>query len=149
MIHETRVVPLDGRAHVGPKLRTYMGDSRGHWEGDTLVIETTNFNGKVGLTRNGNTTPVTADLKLTERLTRIDARTMRYEATVSDPRTWSRPWTVSLPFTLHPEYGMFEYACHEGNYAMKAHPQSRPRGRVVASADPINRILVQFDGTSG
>jgi hypothetical protein len=119
MIHETRVIPLDGRPHVGPKLRTYMGDSRGHWEGDTLVIETTNFNGRVGLTRNGNTTPVTDDLKLTERLTRIDAQTMRYEATVNDPRTWTRPWTVSLPFTLHPDYGMFEYACHEGNYAMK------------------------------
>ena len=119
MIHETRVIPLDGRPHVGSKLRTYMGDSRGHWDGDTLVIETTNFNGKVGLTRNGNTTPVTEDLRLTERLTRVDAKTMRYEATVSDPRTWSRPWTVSLPFTLHSDYGMFEYACHEGNYAMK------------------------------
>src|SRR5262249_35861624 len=100
MIHETRVIPLDGRPHVGPKLRTYMGDSRGHWVGDTLVIETTNFNGRVGLTRNGNTTPVTEDLRLTERLTRVDAKTMRYEATVSDPRTWTRPWTVSLPFTL-------------------------------------------------
>jgi hypothetical protein len=119
MIHETRVIPLDGRPHVGSKLRTYMGDSRGHWDGATLVIETTNFNGKVGLTRNGNTTPVTEELKLTERLTRIDATTLRYEATINDPRTWSRPWTVSLPFTIHPEYGMFEYACHEGNYAMK------------------------------
>ncbi len=119
MIHETRVIPLDGRPHVGSKLRTYMGDSRGHWDGDTLVIETTNFNGKVGLTRNGNTTPVTEDLTLTERLTRTDAKTLRYEATVSDPKTWTRPWTVSLPFQLHSEYGMFEYACHEGNYAMK------------------------------
>ena len=119
MIHDVRIIPLDGRPQPDARVRQWMGVSRGRWEGETLVVETTNFNGKVGLTRNGNTTPVTEDLKLTERLTRVDAKTMRYEATVNDPRTWSRPWTVSLPFTLHQDYGMFEYACHEGNYAMK------------------------------
>jgi hypothetical protein len=119
MIHETRVIPLDGRPHLGGTIRQYLGDSRGHWEGDTLVIESTNFNGKVGLTRNGNTTPTSRDLRIVERLTRVDADTIQYQATVEDPKTWTRPWTVALPLKQHPEYQMFEYACHEGNYAMK------------------------------
>ena len=119
MIHETRIIPVDGRPHVSPRIRSYMGDSRGRWEGDTLVIETTNFNGKVGLTRNGNTLLTSPDLKLVERLTRVDAKTLQYEATVEDPATWTRPWKVALPFILHPEYEFFEYACHEGNYAMR------------------------------
>ena len=91
MIHETRIIPVDGRPRISSKIRSYMGDSRGHWEGDTLVIETINFNGKVGITRNGNTLLTSADLKLTERLTRVDADTLIYEATVDDPRTWTRP----------------------------------------------------------
>ena len=119
MIHETRVIPLDGRPHIGAAIRQYLGDSRGHWEGDTLVIETTNFNGKVGITRNGNTLPTSRELRIVERITRVDAVTLQYQATVSDPLTWTRPWTVALPLKSHPEYGMFEYACHEGNYAMK------------------------------
>ena len=119
MIHETRVIPLDGRAHVGAKIRSYMGDSRGHWEGDTLVIESSNFNGKVGITRNGNTLPTSPDMRIVERITRVDATTLQYQATVTDPATWTRPWTVSLPLRSQPQYGMFEYACHEGNYAMK------------------------------
>ena len=119
MIHDARVVPLDGPPKLSLKIRQYMGDSRGHWEGDTLVIETTNFNGKVGLTRNGNTAPTSRDLRLVERLTRVDADTIQYEATVNDPQIWVRPWKVALPLKRHSEYGMFEYACHEGNYAMK------------------------------
>jgi hypothetical protein len=119
MIHETRSIPLDGRPHIGSRIQQYMGDSRGHWEGDTLVIETTNFNGKVGMTRNGNTASTSTDLRLVERLTRTAADTIQYEATVIDPRIWVRPWKVALPLKQHPEYGMFEYACHEGNYAMK------------------------------
>jgi hypothetical protein len=119
MIHETRIVPLDGRPHVSQNIRSWMGDPRGHWEGDTLVIETTNFNGKVGLTRNGNTLLTSPDLRLVERLTRVDANTIEYEATVEDPKTWTRTWKVALPFTQHPEYDFFEYACHEGNYAMR------------------------------
>ena len=119
MIHETRVIPLDSRPHVGSKIRQYLGDSRGHWDGTALVVETTNFNGKVGITRNGNTLPTSQELKVVERFERIDQTTLRYTATVSDPKTWTRPWTVSLPLKLHPEYQFFEYACHEGNYAMK------------------------------
>jgi len=119
MIHETRSIPLDGRPHLNPKIRQYMGDSRGHWEGTTLVIETTNFNGRVGLTHNGNTNLTSQDYRLTERITRIDIDTIRYEATVNDPKTWTRPWKVSIPLKRHPEYQMFEYACHEGNYGMR------------------------------
>ena len=119
MIHETRIIPVDGRPHLSANIRQYMGDSRGHWEGDTLVIETVNFNGKVGLTRNGNTLLTSPNLKLVERLTRVDASTLRYEATVDDQATWTRPWKVSLPLKQHPEYQFFEYACHEGNYAMR------------------------------
>jgi hypothetical protein len=118
MIHETRVIPLDGRPHLGSNIRLYMGDSRGRWEGNTLVVETTNLNGKVGLTRNGNTTPTSQDLRIVERLTRVDSDTLQYEATIEDPQIWTRPWKVTLPLTQHPEYGMFEYACHEGNYGM-------------------------------
>jgi len=119
MIHETRYIPLDGRPHISPKIRQYLGDSRGHWEGTTLVVETTNFNGKVGMTRNGNTLPTSRDLKIVEKFQRVDRDTLQYTATVTDPKTWTRPWTVSLPLKLHPEYQFFEYACHEGNYAMK------------------------------
>ena len=119
MIHEVRVIPTDGRPHVSDRIRQWMGDSRGRWEGDTLVVETTNFNGKVGLTRNGNTLLTSPDLKLVERLTRIGPETLRYEATVHDPGTWTRPYSVALPLRLQPDYQAFEYACHEGNYSMR------------------------------
>jgi hypothetical protein len=119
MIHETRSIPLDGRDHIGPNIRQYMGDSRGHFEGETLVIESTNFNGKVGLTLNGNSNLTSQSLRIVERLTRVDADTIQYQATVDDPGTWVRPWSVALPFKRHSDYGMFEYACHEGNYGMR------------------------------
>jgi hypothetical protein len=136
MIHETRIIPVDGRPHLSPNIRQYMGDSRGHWEGDTLVIETTNFNGKVGITRNGNTLLTSPNLKLVEHLTRVDADTLRYEATVDDPATWTRSWKVALPLTQHPEYQFFEYACHEGNYAMRnILSASRSEEKKAGSAD--------------
>jgi hypothetical protein len=119
MIHEVRDVPTDGSPHISGTIRQWMGDSRGHWEGDTLVIDTTNFNAKVGLTRNGNTLLTSEDLRLVERLTRVGPNTMQYEATVHDLKTWTRPYTVSLPFRQQPDYQMFEYACHEGNYAIR------------------------------
>jgi hypothetical protein len=119
MVHETRIVPLDGRPHVSPAIRSYMGDARGRWDGTTLVVETTNFNGKTGsLARNGNGNPTSEDLRLVERFRRRDADMLDYSVTIDDPRTWVRPWTVSLPLTRDPDYGMFEYACHEGNYSI-------------------------------
>jgi hypothetical protein len=117
MIHETRIVPLDGRPHVGPTIKSYMGDSRGWWDGSTLVVETTNLNGRTGVGGNGG--GQTSDrVKLTERFTLLDADTLQYQVTIDDPGTWTRPWTIQFPWKREPVYGMFEYACHEGNYAM-------------------------------
>ncbi len=120
MIHETRIIPLDGRPHASANLRTNMGDARGHWEGNTLVVETTNFiGGRNGVGVNGNgAAPYSEDLKLVERFTRVDAKNIQYEMTVTDPRTYTAPWTVAFPITHEDGYQIFEYACHEGNYAM-------------------------------
>ena len=120
MIHETRIIPLDGRPHVGSAIRSYMGDARGRWEGQTLVVESTNFNGRTGsLGRNGNGNPTSEALKLVERFTRRDVETLEYSVTVTDPSTWTRPWTVTFSMKRDAEYVMYEYACHEGNYAIR------------------------------
>jgi hypothetical protein len=116
MIHETRLIPLDGRPHLSPGIRGYMGDSRGRWEGNTLVVETTNFNGRFGARRNGSDIPTSDALRVVERFTRTDPETLLYEITVEDPKTWTKPWTVAYPLKQDFEYGMYEYACHEGNY---------------------------------
>jgi hypothetical protein len=119
MVHEARVIPLDGRPHANPNIRSYMGDPRGHWEGNTLVVETTNFlANKTGVGLNGGGTPTSDALKLVERFTRVGPNEMRYEVTVDDPKTWPAPFKVAFPLTMEPGYQNFEYACHEGNYAM-------------------------------
>jgi hypothetical protein len=120
MIHETRVVPLDGRKRLGPAIRSFMGDSRGWWEGDTLVVETTNFNERTsGLSVNGGgQNRHSVDLTVTERITRVSPDLLVWRMTFDDPKTWTRPWTIELPLKRDDDYGMFEYACHEGNYAM-------------------------------
>jgi hypothetical protein len=124
MIHETRVIPLDGRPHAGPGIRMYMGDSRGHWEGNTLVVETTNFTDKTsiggnGVAYNGEGGRNSEALRIVERFTRTGPDTLKYEATIDDPKTWTRPWTINIPFQRNSHYGFYEYACHEGNYAMR------------------------------
>ena len=111
MNHNARVVPLDGRAHVD--LPQWTGDSRGHWEGETLVVETTNFLRETSFMRGGSS----AYLHLVERFTRVSAETLLYQATVEDPTTWTRPWTYEVPMTKNPE-PLYEYACHEGNYGL-------------------------------
>jgi hypothetical protein len=119
MIHEARIVPLDGRAHLSKALASYMGDARGHWDGATLVVETTNFNGRTGsYGRNGNGNPTSTALRLVERFALTDPDTLQYRVTVEDPQTWTRPWTVAFPIARDPAYEMYEYACHEGNYAL-------------------------------
>jgi len=119
MVHEARVIPVDGRPHASPKIRSYMGDPRGHWEGNTLVVETTNFLGnKTGIGLNGGGTPTSDALKLTERYTRTGPNEIHYEVTIDDPKTYARPFKVAFPITQEPGYQNFEYACHEGNYAM-------------------------------
>jgi hypothetical protein len=111
MIHEARVIPMDGRPHDSPAVRRWMGDARGRWEGDTLVIDTINFTDKTNFRGAG------ANLHLVERFTRIDADTLEYRFTVDDPTTWTRPWTVAYPMAKT-EGPIFEYACHEGNYGL-------------------------------
>src|SRR5215510_3923235 len=119
MVHEARVIPLENRPHAGSNVRSYMGDSRGHWEGNTLVVETTNFlGGKTGIGLNGGGTPTSDALKLTERFTRVDPNTINYAMTVDDPKTYTKPWKVGFPISQEPGYQNFEYACHEGNNAM-------------------------------
>ena len=110
-IHEARVIPMDGRPHVSDSIKQWMGDSRGHWEGDTLVVDTTNFSPKTAFMGVSN------DLHLVERFTRVSANTLQYDATMSDPGTWTRPWTARILFkqTTQP---LLEYACHEGNYGL-------------------------------
>ena len=118
MIHETRIIPLDGRPHADDEIRMWMGDSRGHWEGDTLVIETRNLNDQTSIRTNGGGEPIDQNSVLTERLTRVADDVILYSMTVDDPTTWAQPWTFQFPWRLDNSYGMFEYACHEGNYAM-------------------------------
>ena len=106
-----RIIPLDGRPFISDKIRQFPGDSRGRWEGDTLVVETTNFTDKTRFQRSSEA------LHVVERFTRVDADTILYEFTVEDPRMWAQPWTAQIPMrkTAGP---IFEYACHEGNYSM-------------------------------
>ena len=116
MIHDARIIPLDGRLHVGQDIRQWLGDSRGRWEGDTLVVETTNFN-KVngrGLTVFG----ASENMRLVERFTRVDEDAIDYQFTVTDPTEYARPWTAAIPMTTLGGQ-LFEYACHEGNYGLE------------------------------
>ncbi|HLF95595.1 MAG TPA: hypothetical protein VI457_00485 [Methylococcaceae bacterium] len=135
MVHEARVIPLDGRPHASPNIRSYMGDSRGRWEGKTLVIETTNFLGnRTGITGNGGGIPTSDAMKLTERFTRVGPDEMQYEITIDDPKTYVRPFKVGFPLTQEPGYQNFEYACHEGNNAM-FNSLSGARAREKAAAE--------------
>jgi hypothetical protein len=120
MIHDARIIPLDGRSHLPQSIRQWMGDSRGRWEGNTLVVETTNFTDKIKL---ASMQPVALVVgfsetsRLVERFTRIDADKMDYRFTVDDPATFTKPWTAAIPMVKIQE-PIFEYACHEGNYGL-------------------------------
>ena len=119
MIHETRIVPLDSRPRISSEIKSFMGDSRGHWEGNTLVVETTNFNDRTsGISVNGGGNRHSEAMKVTEHITRVAPDLLIWKMTFDDPKTWTRPFTVELPLKRDDSYGMFEYACHEGNYAM-------------------------------
>jgi hypothetical protein len=112
MIHDARVVPLDGRPHLAPTVRRWQGDSRGRWEGATLVVDTTNFTDKTNFRGSDE------NLHLIERFTRVDTGTLLYEFRVDDPTAFSKPWQVAIPMTKTSDR-IFEYACHEGNYALQ------------------------------
>ncbi len=118
MIHDARIIPVDGRSHVSQGIRQWFGDSRGRWEGDTLVVETTNF--RDGAQERGMANTVlggSRDMVLVERFKRVDADTLDYKATVTDPAIFTAPWTVSAPMVKLNGH-VYEYACHEGNYAL-------------------------------
>jgi len=114
MIHETRVIPLTPSSHAGKDIHLDMGDARGHWDGDTLVVETTNFLGR-SVYRNANP----ERLKVVERFTPMSATALRWTVTLDDPTTWTKPWTFTMPLTLNPAEPLMPYECHEGNYGLK------------------------------
>jgi hypothetical protein len=124
MIHEARVIPIDGRPHLPPQVRSWNGDSRGHWEGGTLVVDTTNYNRKGWIATQAAAgrikgVPQTESLHVVERFTPIDGKTIQYDVTLEDPTMFTRPWTVSIPLHRDPAYQIYEYACHEGNRAVE------------------------------
>ena len=123
MIGEARIIPLDDRPPLDPAIGLWMGDSRGRWEGETLVVETTNFSDRGWITPNQNAgrmhgVPVTRGLRVIERFTRVSEDVLDWRATVEDPSLYTAPWTLELPLTRDPAYDLYEYACHEGNYAL-------------------------------
>lgn len=124
MIHDVRVIPLNKSEHIDERIKLWMGDSVAHWEGETLVIETSNFNDK-GMIANSTAggrlkgVPVTEDLHVEERFTRISEDTIIWEVRVTDPEIYTQPFTISMPLTQDPDYVMYEYACHEGNHAIQ------------------------------
>jgi hypothetical protein len=133
MVHESRVIPLDGRPPIAGVIRSHMGDGRGHWEGDTLVVETTNFR-QESVYRGAN--PDT--LRITERFTRVSPDRLDWRVTVNDPSTWTNPWTFAMPLTRSTDEQIVEYACHEGNRAM-ANILSAARAEEKAVAEAAKR----------
>ena len=123
MIHDVRVIHLNKDEHIDDKVKLYMGDSVAKWEGDTLVVETANYNdrGMIASSSAGarlKGVPVTEDLHVVERFTRVSDNTVMWSATITDPEIYTQPFTISMPLTRDDEYVMYEYACHEGNYAI-------------------------------
>ncbi len=124
MIHEARVIPLNGRPHLPADVRSWDGDSRGRWERDTLVVDTTNFNGKGWIATNAASgwlrgIALSQAAHVVERLTRVDEHTIQYEATIDDPNVYTSSWKMAFPLNKDERYRIFEYACHEGNHALE------------------------------
>jgi len=124
MIHEARIIPIDGRPHLPSTVRSWNGDARGRWDGNTLVVDTSNYNDKGWITTaaaGGRIKGIrqSESLHVVERFTRIDRDTIDYRVTIDDPKTFTRPWTVAIPLHRNPEYRLYEYACHEGNRAVE------------------------------
>jgi hypothetical protein len=118
IVHETRIIPLDGRPQLPSTMNTWLGSSRGHFEGNTLVIDTSNFNGQTPMaivSSRATSVPTSREMHITERLTPIDHDHIQYEATIEDPDILTAPWKMSFPWTRNDKYQFFEYACAEGN----------------------------------
>ena len=131
MIHDVRVIHLNKEEHIDDRVKLYMGDSVARWEGDTLVVETTNYNdrGMIASSSAGGRlkgVPITENLHVVERFTRVNEGTIIWSATITDPEIYTQPFTISMPLTRDNEYVMYEYACHEGNYAV---PNTLSAGR--------------------
>ena len=124
IIHEARVIPLDGRPHVGSGVRMHMGDARGRWEGDTLVVETTNFTQAPPPIA----APTPPRFRVVERFTRVAPTRFDWTATMEDPATWTRPWTIAMPLVADTQSPILPFECHEHNYGVVEHPQSCARG---------------------
>ena len=138
MIHETRVIPTDGRKNTAAAIKNWMGNSVGHWEGDVLVVETRNIKPEAAV----NGQPVSDEGALIERFTLSDANTLDYRMTINDPKTYVAPFTVRLPIPREESYGYFEYGCHEGNYAMHnllsgSRAEEKRRAEAVARGEKI------------
>jgi hypothetical protein len=121
VIHDVRIIPVDGRSHIGSQLRQWWGDSRGHWEGDTLVVDVTNFSDKTFLTQQptGQFRGGGKDMHIVERWRVNEEGNLDYRATITDPRSYTKPWTMAVPLAPDNEHVVLEYACHEGNYGMR------------------------------
>jgi hypothetical protein len=137
MVHEARVIPLDGSPHLPASMRSYMGDARGHWDGDTLVVETTNIRDEIAY-RGSNA----ATLKIVERFTRVAPDKVRWAVTIDDPSTWTMPWTFAMPLTQDNNEQLVPYECHEGNYAM-ANILSAARAEDAAAAEDAKKGIVR------
>ena len=136
MVHDVRIIPLDGRDHLPSQIRQWMGDSRGRWQGDTLVVDTTNLTDQTMFKGSGE------NMHVVERFRRLDAGTLLYEYTIDDPESFVRPWTAVFPMRKS-EGPIFEYACHEGNYSMfnllsgaRAEEQAAAQAAGQASGSP-------------
>jgi hypothetical protein len=140
MIHETRIIPIDGRPRLGQNIKQWNGEPRGRWEGNTLVVESTNYNSKGSIATSAATgrirgIPQSEQLHVVERFTRTGADSIDYSVTITDPKVYSKPWTVALPLNRDDSYEMFEYSCHEGNYALpNALSFGRKRDQEAAAA---------------
>ena len=140
MIHETRIIPIDGRPKLGAAITQWNGEPRGRWEGTTLVVESTNYNDKGSIGTSAATgrlrgIPQSASMKVVERFTPVGPNTIDYRVTIDDPKVYAKPWTVELPLNRDESYQMFEYSCQEGNYAMaNSLSYGRKRDREAAAA---------------
>jgi hypothetical protein len=143
MIHDTRVVPVDGRPHIPSSIRQYLGDSRGTWHGDTLVIETTNFTDRTGVQGgNGNGLRHSDEMRLTEHFTRIADNVLLYDMTIDDPKTYTKSWTLAVPLISPPGFKPLPYECHEGNGAIK-YIMSAERAEDRALEDDLKKGIVR------
>ena len=136
MIHDVRIVPLSGAPFIDGDIRQWMGDARAHWDGDVLVVETKNFHNRGWIASSAagarlKGIPTSKALHVVERYRRVSADTIIWTVTIDDPNVFTRPWTISMPLTAEPDYEMYEYACHEGNYAVP----TRSVGKRVIDAD--------------